>query len=321
MKNNKKATILIYTIILTLISVILGIIVMKNSSTLIFNNNNYLLDIQLINNIKSFTNQTFKIIKTTNSDWSWFIDNHSWSGTNITCRIQVDWNFLVEWNSWTTLSSDWIDDNCNDDNYVYTNSWTLDYPLWFEDNDDYSRLNLVWLITPNTSTNIFWNNEIIEKFIEENINNTWSTRINLWNVENWKLYLNLSNTWTLNIIEYDKEKYTLFREIRKLNNYTGSITGSWYIEQIWNNLSLNSNSGSTDIYNFNFKTNWYIMFINNEEDYYIVYTLSWIDNNKKIFLNPVNDSYNDFIKIMWYNVIINEKWDISSKIKKITRFK
>ena len=315
--KNKKGTILIYIIILTTISLILWVIVMDNASILIMNQKNNLLNTKLSNNIQSKINQKVKKIKETNSDWGWFIDNLSWSWANIHCRLQWDWTFLLEWDEWTKLLPDWIDDNCNDDNYYGNNNSWINYPNNFEDNDDFSRKNIFWLITPKTTENIFWNNNSIEKYIDENSNNSWITNIKLWETISWNLLLDLDTSINIKIIEYDKDKYTNFKEIKKIKTYTGSVSWIWYIEENSNIVSLNSNITWNTI-EFDFQNSWYMIFLTNDSDTdFVKYNLSWVNGSwKKIFLSPIKDDENNFLEILGYDLIINSYWGISSKIKK-----
>jgi hypothetical protein len=68
MKNNKKASVLIYAIILTAIALSLGVIIMNNSSTLISNNAYYNIEKDFYNRISEKTKIFKEKILETNSD-------------------------------------------------------------------------------------------------------------------------------------------------------------------------------------------------------------------------------------------------------------
>jgi len=241
----------------------------------------------------------------------------------------LSWNFSDSENTLLDLEnknnyyySDNIDDNFNSDNYIWTNSWITYYPENYEDNDDFVRKNINGLVIPNSIQNIFWNNHKIEKYIDKNINNTWSLNINLWKVENWNLFLEINNNLDFKIIEYNKQRFQNFNEIKKNYTYTWSISWSWYIEKIWNTLSLNTSTGA-NTYNFDFKNLWYIFFLENKSSSdFISYNLSWINNTwSGIFLNPINDTGINTFSALGYDVLISEKWTLSSKILEIVKEK
>lgn len=320
--KSKKATVLIYSIILTFLSLTMGIIIMNNASILILNQKNNLLNTKINNNINNKINIFLKTIKEKNNDWGGFVDNLSWSWANIYCREQTDWTYLVEWDDGTKIWSDNIDDNCNSDNYLWNNNIIFPYPNNFEDNDNYIRKNINWLVTTKKTENIFWNNIIIETAILNNPNNNSTKNIRLWLVDDGKLFIDIDKPAKLVVVEYNKERYTNFREIKKIKTYSWNISWSWYIQENTDILSLN-NIIDSNTYNFDFKDSWYLIFLINDSDTdFVNYNLSWINNSlKPIFLNPVNDSDLDSINFLWYDAIISDKLYISTKIKKITWIK
>jgi hypothetical protein len=66
--KSKKATVLIYSIILTFLSLTMGIIIMNNASILILNQKNNLLNTKINNNINNKINIFLKTIKEKNND-------------------------------------------------------------------------------------------------------------------------------------------------------------------------------------------------------------------------------------------------------------
>ncbi len=312
--KNKKASILIYTIILTAISLLLASVLLSNKMSLINTQKYYKIKTQFFNQIKWNNTLNLDNLIKLNSNWSGFLDNISWSWADIKCRLQMDWNYLVEWNSWTLLWGDWRDDNCNDDNYLWTNSWNL-----IEDDDNLARKELIWIIKWWQNKNIFWNNKKIEEFIENNPNNVDIFNKTLSWVVDWNLFLDISSWGILTLIEYNKNRYETFWEIKEIKSFTWVVSWSWYIEQNSNVLSLNTNTWANTV-NFNFSWSWYLLFLTNTWTNLISYWLSWIENItwSWIYLNPINDDINNTgsIEILWYDVIIDNEWNIFWKMLK-----
>jgi len=316
--KNKKASILIYAIVLTIIALILASVLLSNRLSLYSNQVYYKLNTRFFNQIKSNNTLNYDNIIKTNTDGGWFVDIYSGSGANIRCRIQSDWTYLVEWDDWIKNGWDWYDDNCNSDNYLWSNTWTIRYMSGFEDNDNIARKNLIWIIVPWQQKNIFWNNSKIEEFIDENPNNIDIYNKTLSWVTNWYLYLNLSTWSLLTLIEYDKNRYNNTFEIKEIASFTWIVSWSWYIENNSNILSLNSITWS-NTFSFNFKDSWYLLFLTNTGTNLINYSLSWFENTWSwIYLNPINDYLASTwsIEILGYDVVINDSWNIFWKMLK-----
>ena len=311
---NKKASVLIYAIVLTTISLLLASVLLHSNSTLISTQKYYKINTQFFNQIKSNNTLNFDYLQKLNSDWSGFLDNYSWSWADIKCRIQWDWTYFVEWNSGSISGSDWRDDNCDDDNYLATSSWNL-----IEDNDNKARKELIGIVLPEQMKNIFWNNKKIEEFIEDNPNNIDSFNKTLSWVNNGYLYLNVNTGSILTLIEYDKARYNNFNELREIKSFTWAVSGSWYIEKNSDILSLNSSTWA-NTYNFNFSGSWYLLFLTNTGSNLIDYNLSGLEKNTGswIYLNPINDDINNTgsIEILGYDVLINKEWNIFWKMLK-----
>ena len=378
---NKKASVLVYVIILVGIVMSLAVIVSNNYSSLVLNFEDMKIKHTLSQNINSKTNIIYSKLKETNTDWSWFVDNiacpkdftmswttikdenisstliYSWAlNPNIFCSGSFDnKNFKILFNSWFTdlekikydgwelninswsLSwnisntffnlenttnyyySDWIDDNFDDDNYLFSNSWSVNYPNDYEDNDDYIRKNIVWYIFPNQNNNIFWNNSKIEEFIENNPNNSWS--IKLWLVQSGALFFE-TNTWsTMTIFVVDKNIYTNFNKIKISKEFYGSFnnSGSWYIQINSDIISFDSDIWNS--YSFDFVNNDYMIFVKDTDNKKVLYyTLYFIDknHNKRVYINPINDNINNKLSfsVLWYDVILNNKWNAIWKLQK-----
>lgn len=319
---NKKASVLIYTIILTSISLILATVLLSTSSSLISIQKFYDINNQFYNQISSNNQISVDYLKKLNSDGGGFEDIYSGYWANISCRLQADGSYFVQWDSGSILWSDWFDDNCDNDNYRVSSSVNPEHIDNFEDNDTLARKQLRWIIIPKQQKNIFWNNNEINRIITMNQNNEqYINNVPLEHVTSWNLFLNVSTWALLTLIEYDRGRYYLFKEIRQINSFTWMVYWSWYIELNLNNLSLNPNIW-TNTYNFDFTHKWYLLFLTNNDSDLIHYTLSWSENHSGswLYLNPIIDDATNTgaIEVLWYDVIINEKWEIFWKmIKKI----
>jgi hypothetical protein len=310
----KKASVLIYSIILTSIALILAVVVMNNHLSLIINTENVEIERKFYQNIKSNIDIFSKKTKKVNSDWGWFLDVSSWSWANIWCRLQIDWKYLVQWDDWIKIWSDWRDDNCDDDNYLWTNSGSSS----FEDNDNIVRKTINWFISPELTKNIFWNNSKIEEYIDKNLNNTDTFNVKLWDVTSWFLKIELNWQAELKLIKIKKSRYTDFKEFEKKESLIWTIN-SWsgYIKNNWGDLELNSTISWS--YSFNFKEHDYILMLKNLETSQILnYTVIWTNDDMKwIYINPIIDdsvSNDKWFKVLGYDIIINNKWNILWKM-------
>ncbi len=323
MKKNKKASVLVYTIILTIITVILATVVLNINTELSLNQKVVDIEKQLFYNSSFKTDIYYKKELEVNSDWSWFIDNYKWSWANIKCRLQADWTYFVEWDSGSVLWSDGIDDNCNSDNFLWNNSWSQDYPDNFEDNDNYARKNLDWVVFPTQQKNIFWNNFKINRFIDNNPNNTDSFNKKIWEVNSWALYLKINTGAILTLIKFDRNQYKNFNNFYKLETITWDLGAwSWYLQKSWNNIVFTSNLANA--YNFDFKNNDYALFLKNKDNSTILnYNLYWkeISTGSWIYINPIDDSKNNIIEFLGYDIIKNESWNLVWKIIKFIKKK
>lgn len=361
MKKEKKASVLIYSIVLTSIALILGVVVMNNHLSLIINKENIDTERKLYQNIRSNIN--------INSDLELFVDN-------ISCPGYSTWSSLITM-SWTTIRADiqstlsqswwivfcmgnynskdleiyfnsnydWFSNAKYDDQTISlgwttnltgnftTDNTTITIPInsynisdWFDDNfnNNYVRKTITWFISPWLTKNIFWNNYNIESYININTNNNDNLNIKLWDVTNWFLNLEVNGESELKVIRIDKDRYTNFKEFEKTLTLTWTIN-SWsgYIKYNWSNLELSTTMSWA--YSFDFKKDidpnkWhdYILMLKNlEDDRNINYTIKWTNNDLKwIYLNPIDDSNSNdkWFKILWYDIIINDKWNILWKM-------
>lgn len=236
---------------------------------------------------------------------------NSWA--NLITQEEINWSYIF-----FRKPSTWdnIDDDFDSDNFRSTSLEDYEYPNWYVDDDIFPRLTLINEI-PATSDyyNIFWiNNNIIDEINNNSFNNdSPDVLIKAWEVEAWNLKLDISSQQELNyeikIIEFDREKFDSTWELIEKNIYNSDILSinSWYIKiEDWK-IKLNKIKNSSE-YNFNFKTSDYAIFIKNNSEADLVVHLNWIEvwSYKQIFLNAINDSYEDKLEILVNHIIIKE---------------
>lgn len=277
------------------------------------------------------------------------IKSTNWSVRMNVSEIEVfelneTWN--ERWISETTLwdsddtifyfDSVWIsgvdnmDDNMNSDNYRATSTGSVLYPiaLWYPwnyvDDDITPRLTIFSSVTPNNNEyyNIFWNNHITNKVINDNINNDDlpTQLVKIWDVEEWYLFFdifsNIENTldYDVKIIEFDRNAYidknTLFpKNVWETKNL---INNYWYLQLNANELSLSRYKTGNE-FKFNFKDNDYAIFVINNLDKSMAIRINWEekpiswninDIGKSIFINPIDDSKDTTIETVANHIII-----------------
>ncbi len=254
-------------------------------------------------------------------------DNWSWNSTPIKTWDNINiWNNIVTKTYKKTNANNWHRYKYKAIVYDYANhSVMIEKPdiirvikeLELEDNDNYVRKNINWIIYPKYNKNIFWNNHKIEDYINKNPNNTDNFNVKLWDVDNWFLNMELNGNAQLKIIRINKDRYKNFKEFEK------TLILTWTINA-WNGY-IKSNSGALEIsnniweaYSFNFKTHDYILMLENlDENNMIKYNINWTNHDWKwIYINPINDSNTNqkWFKILGYDIIINNRWNIMWKM-------
>jgi hypothetical protein len=221
----------------------------------------------------------------------------------------LTWNFssdsgtLITINTWSYQKADWIDDNFNSDDYSSL-FWRIIWENLF-DNDSDARSTIIWYVSWTWSLeNIFWNNEKINKYINNNTNNSDNKYIKIWDVNQWYLKLTI-NTWsTIKIVKFDRSRYTQNKElfVTEVFEWVSTIE-SWYIHKSWNDLSLVWSIGSS--YAFDFTTNDYAIFVINNWNEILNYKITWETLTKWIYITPINDSYTKEIRILSSHIILN----------------
>jgi len=358
-KYNKKASILVYTIILVNIVLVMSVIILSNTVLLESNISMNNINKTLLNWIITKSELSKKYTNHLNSNWNWIIDNigcpttvvmswvvnYSSSSSSISysggilCKwihnseefkiyfnswftdfgsASYDWsNIFLSWKTWTFLdiddtfidfssytnSGDNIDDDFNSDNYQVNSSWSYDYPDNYSDDDILARKTLYWYISPDDTSfkNIFWNNAKINEYIDNNTNNWDNINSKLW-TSSWYLILDIDTDFDIKLLKFDKTKYDSSKELSILEeiNYSGSTTNYWYIQ---NDLTLSWNITWSE-YTFDLVNNDYAIFLKNTGSWVLFYKLYWETLNWSwIYINPINDTYDNFIKTFSYDMI------------------
>lgn len=221
-----------------------------------------------------------------------------------------------------------IDDDFNSDNFRAGSIDNIQYPDWYYDDDIFPRLTLVNNISASEEFyNVLWTNKKILKKVDENIFNSDPTTslIKISEVDSWIIKLDISSTSELNyeikIIEFDREIYENSWELsaNEIFNSTTLNSNSWYISinSDWN-VILNKTK-TLEEYNFNFKEKDYWIFIKNHSDWELLVNLTWEEKatGKNIYLNAINDSFDNKFEVFVNHIIIWENWYIYGDYKKI----
>lgn len=223
------------------------------------------------------------------NDSSWKIFNnliYNWNTTSIS------WNPVSYWanetfNIQTTIWTDGLDDNLNDDDFQVNAT----YPNI--DNDIEARTSIIWVILDSKSkVNIFANDEKSNKFIEKNTKNIIPIKkITDTTIGNIKIKVELSENInpepTFEIIQIPKNSA----------NTQNSQT----------NISLNLEKEIN--YEFDFASNYYWIFLESWEDLKgISYKLTAFTNSgERLYINPIDDSI-DWIVEVYQNYVFNHAW-------------
>jgi len=140
----KKASVLMYSVLLTSITLVLAIVVMNNHISLIISAENVEIERKFYRNIKSNIDIFTRNIKDVNSDWWWFVDNISCPGYGIwSSSITMSWSTKREdikstlFQSWVTVFC--ISDYDNKDLEIYFNA---DYDWFSSAKYDNQTINL-----------------------------------------------------------------------------------------------------------------------------------------------------------------------------------
>lgn len=220
---------------------------------------------------------------------------------------------------------DWVDDNMNSDNYRSSSTWALWYPWDYLDDDITPRTTIFWNVSPNTSDyfNIFWNNYITNKMINDNeYNNDDPLRVaKIGEVERWYLFFDLfsktelSLSYNLKIIEFDRnayeKEYTLLpTAIYETTNLSDNY---WYLQLDWDNMSF-SRYKTWKEFEFDFKNKDYSIYFTNNLETNMAIRITWEERPtswdplttywRQIYINPIDDSKSWLIETIANHIII-----------------
>ena len=218
-----------------------------------------------------------------------------------------------------------IDDNMNSDNYRSSSTWALWYPWDYLDDDITPRTTIFWNVSPNTSDyfNIFWNNYITNKMINDNeYNNDDPLRVaKIGEVERWYLFFDLfsktelSLSYNLKIIEFDRnayeKEYTLLpTAIYETTNLSDNY---WYLQLNWDTMSF-SRYKTWNEFEFDFKNKDYSIYVTNNLATNMAIRITWEERPtswdplttywRQIYINPIDDSKSWLIETIANHIII-----------------
>ena len=187
-------------------------------------------------------------------------------GTTTFTWADVDFTHISFTTTW--ISGDGYDDNFNSDYYRVVSTWSAAtgtlYPDMIYDDDTYPRRMMFGYLNPSDKfRNIFWNNEEVNNFINDNTNNDDPVFVKLWDVSSGYIILTIDGEIDLKIAKYDRRQYTDDWVLYPLEivNWK-NITWNWYIQINWTKLST-STTKTWNEYNFDFSNHDYAIFIKN----------------------------------------------------------
>ena len=256
----------------------------------------------LSNNLDIYFNTWFTDL--IEADYNWFIAAIStWS-----------WDFLdpdlthIDFSTSSYSTWDLIDDNFNSDNYMWNSTWSIEYPHWFEDDDDLARKIFFWYVSIETwFKKVFWNTTKTLKNINNNSNNTWSLNSKIWDVIDWTLYFDIDKEYEIKIVKFDKIIYDDIWELiaKNIITWSGVTWDLWYLQSDW---SLDSSTWSS--YIFDFQNNDYAIFLKSTWDSTLLYEINAnvLSTWNWIYINPLNDSWTGIIEYLWNEILIDEDW-------------
>jgi len=258
---------------------------------------------------------------------SWFTDfstwTYQWSNVPIIWWIgqtrfsDGDSTLMTFVNTW--LPWDNYDDDFNSDNYNVNSTWSIYYPDNYEDDDDFIRKNIIGYIKPlNNFFNVFWNNYKTNEYIDNNLNNSWSTNLKIWDVSDWIVFLDINWEFDMNIVKFNKSLFENDNIISSLDiQYGTNLSWSWYIQNNAWVLSL-SWAVTWNEYTFDFASQDYGIFIKNLTWAVLEYNINSITTSWTwIYINPIDDSWTWTIKMLVNDIIINDGTRYSFENKEV----
>lgn len=277
MKVNRKASIIVYVMVLLTFAIGFSYLVLSNLETM---NNN--INLSKINNFERKTLYANAILN---------LENDKKLNSDGSLNLDTGWVNWVNWINWL----DWINDDANDDNFKVTPSqWS--YPDDYFDNDADARKNIFWTILENKlRVNIFANSKESNDMILENVNNVNPTELLNNSSPDFKKLPEIENAnFEINFL--NKENFSGTIEIVKISKT------SWEKEtkkiDFQNSLAL--------IQNLDFKNNYYQLFLNVDSGFETKDLLYKISEKSWAYINPIRDDL-DWIEI-YQNIVFNYAW-------------
>lgn len=220
-------------------------------------------------------------------------------------------NTNINFSSALPISPDNIDDNFNSDDYMVTSTWTISYPDGYLDDDADARKNIYGYANSDAGyTNIFWNNLATSAYINNNVNNADGINVNIGTANDAYVKLDVNKAFRLKIFQFDRLEYA---ETNQLIS-TWSITsdeiagGIGYLQNDAGVLSLSPTITWNEL-DFDFVANDYALFILNTSTWALLYNISAETNTGSgIYINPVDDSGVDVIKVLANDMVIGWIW-------------
>ena len=225
----------------------------------------------------------------------------------------------------TSSGPDGIDDNFNSDDFSAGSSWSIDYPDGYIDDDALVKTQVYGYIAPDAGfTNIFWNNSKTSKYIEQNVNNTWSSIANIgtWTL---RMYLNADKDMQLKILTLSKSSYDNNNELIVTDTLQTDIAASeWFIQDNAWTLSFSGEILSDSIvttsneFVFDYVNNDYAIFLNNTGSWILTYSLLGYNQlDQRTYINPIDDSNPNTIKYLWAEILQEINWNYIAKVFEI----
>lgn len=308
MQKNNNWFFIIIAIIIILILWLFSIIIWKITDSDLYFIDNKIVSYDDSVNKKNIENIILKYSDNTNTDWFWK-DELFCSGWILYIEKNNSWSICLNWEfaNWT----DNIDDKWDNDDFKASfSTWIIDNLVTIDsrknDNDDYARKNIIWIIPPlKEQTILYINDKLVEK-VSFNINNIWNyieTEV-LNNINNLTLNVSLNNnSWSIEVFQIDKNIYNQTKDIVIVSQKKWEIkTLSWYIINNWDINNI------WDPYIFDIKNYDYAINITNNNSWEVLtYEVNWLSNNKKDVYLVWLDDYNWFNnrKILFQELIKN----------------
>ncbi|MDD2487256.1 MAG: hypothetical protein PHS92_02720 [Candidatus Gracilibacteria bacterium] len=252
--------------------------------------------------------------------------NLNFDGTNYSVLLNDVYLTNVSFIGTTEFSS--IDSNFNSDDYTIKSYSGVYYPNNYIDNDNIARKRITGYIKKRSGFfNIFWNNYKTNEYISENTNNLDNRNVQIGETSTGKLYIDVDNSFNLKVIEFNSGSYRKTKELVKINEWNGymSYGGQGYISLSGTGIFL-TGATSPNVLKFDFKNKNYGIFLEfsgsiNTSATILNYVLKGENEySSGIYLNPINDSYPDYIGYLGSDIILN-KTKFLSNIQEVNKAK